>query len=91
MHIRDIDKVSKDFMALAVSLENFLHRAVGQPEPHPKFREKSQDPQTLSSLLRQIREIFSRKKSHDRDGASTRTRTAANANDGQATDQRNAE
>lgn len=59
MHIRDIDRLSKEFIALVVSLENFLHRAVGQPEPHPKSAERSQNPQTLSSLLRQIREIFS--------------------------------
>ncbi|MEO8164108.1 MAG: hypothetical protein ABI619_01805 [Betaproteobacteria bacterium] len=59
MHIRDIDGLSKEFVALAATLENFLHRAVGQPEPHSKSAERSQGPQTLSSLLRQLREIFS--------------------------------
>ena len=85
MHIRDIDKVSKEFMALAVNLKNFLHRAVGQPEPYAKSEEKSQDPQTLSSLLRQIRQIFTGKKSRHRDSASTRIATAAIAKASEAT------
>ena len=59
LHIRDIDRLSKEFMALAASLENFLHRATGQPEPHPKSAEQSMNPQTLPMLRREIREVFS--------------------------------
>jgi hypothetical protein len=57
--IRELYKSHLAFIALSVSLENFLHRLVGREAPHAASDEQPTSPPTVETLMRQIREVLS--------------------------------
>ena len=59
LSIREMYRISLQFIALAAALENFSSRILGHAEPHAKSAERAGDPPTADNLAHQIREVFS--------------------------------
>ena len=58
LYIRDIQKLKLQFRALAVALENFLYRGLGQTPKHPASDEVPANPPTLQQTVKEIRGVF---------------------------------
>lgn len=56
--VRDIVKLTLEFVSLSCALANFLHRLGGQKEPFPESSERPGNPLTLAMLRRRMSEGF---------------------------------
>jgi hypothetical protein len=57
MCLSDIVAARFTFFALTASLENYASRLRGQPESFPKSAEKPQEPPSIDTMRRQLREL----------------------------------